>query len=166
MRKQAWRLALAAVLALTWPAAMEATDTGAVQSTEEKQTSQPSESAASPTPSVAKPTSPAPSMDVLGRMLGYTVLVACLAFLSYYFLKHGLPLYRARNNEEKKLHVLEMKSLGNRQFLLVIGYDDQRLLLGVTPGKIDYLCPLDAPHSVGADFSTMLAKTTKLEGQA
>ena len=165
MRKRAWRLALAAVLALTWPAAMEATDTSAVQSTEEKQTAQPNESVVSPMPSAAKSVSPAPSMDDLGRMLGYTVLVACLAFLSYYFIKHGLPLYRARNNEEKKLHVLELKSLGNRQFLLVVGYEDQRLLLGVTPGKIDYLCPLDSPHSTGADFSAMLAKTTKLEGQ-
>jgi flagellar biogenesis protein FliO len=144
---------------------MEATDTSAVQSTEEKQTAQPNESVVSPMPSAAKSVSPAPSMDDLGRMLGYTVLVACLAFLSYYFIKHGLPLYRARNNEEKKLHVLEMKSLGNRQFLLVVGYEDQRLLLGVTPGKIDYLCPLDSPHSTGADFSSMLAKTTKLEGQ-
>jgi flagellar biogenesis protein FliO len=166
MRKLAWRLALAAVLALTWSAELEAADTGAVLSTEDKQTAQPIESAVIPAPSVAKPTSPAPSMDDLGRVLGYTVLVACLAFLSYYFIKHGLPIYRARNSEEKKLHVLEMKSLGNRQFLLVVGYEDQRLLLGVTPGKIDYLCPLDVPHSVSPDFDAILAKATKQEGQA
>ena len=53
-----------------------------------------------------------------------------------------------------------MKSLGNRQFLLVVGYEDQRLLLGVTPGKIDYLCPLDSPQALNPDFSAMLAKTT------
>jgi flagellar biogenesis protein FliO len=56
-----------------------------------------------------------------------------------------------------------MKSLGNRQFLLVVGYEDQRLLLGVTPGKIDYLCPLDSAQSMTSDFSAMLSKTTQQE---
>jgi flagellar biogenesis protein FliO len=157
MRKQACRLAFAAILALTWPAVMEAAEMSAVQATEEQVTAQP---AASATPASSTSSPPAPSLDDLGRMLGYVVLVGCLVFFSYYFLKHGLPLYRARNSGEKKLHVLEMKSLGNRQFLLVVGYEDQRLLLGVTPGKIDYLCPLDSAQALNPDFSAMLAKTT------
>ena len=165
MRKRAWTLALTAVLALTWSAVMEAADTGAVQSTEEQKVAQPTGSV-SPSLAAVKSTPPAPSMDDLGRMLGYMVLLGCLVFFSYYFFKHGLPLYRTRNGSEKKLHILEMKSLGNRQFLLVVGYEDQRLLLGVTPGKIDYLCPLEAPHSLGPDFAAMLANTTKKEGQA
>ena len=151
MRKRAWRLAVAAILSLTWPSMLEAAEMSAVQPT----------ASATPTSSVTSP--PAPSMDDLGRMLGYMVLVGCLAFFSYYFLKHGLPLYRNRNSGEKKLTVLEMKSLGNRQFLLVVGYEDQRLLLGVTPGKIDYLCPLDSAQSMPPDFSAMLAKTNKQE---
>jgi flagellar biogenesis protein FliO len=160
MRKRAWRLAFVAILALTWPAGIKAAEMSAVQATEEKGTAQPATSA---TPTAAVMTPPAPSMDDLGRMLGYMVLVGCLAFFSYYFLKHGLPLYRNRNSGEKKLTVLEMKSLGNRQFLLVVGYEDQRLLLGVTPGKIDYLCPLDSAQSMPPDFSAMLAKTNKQE---
>jgi len=160
MSKQACRLAFAAILALTWPAVLEAAEMSAVQATEEQVTAQP---AASATPASSTSSPPAPSMDDLGRMLGYMVLVGCLAFFSYYFLKHGLPLYRARNSGEKKLHVLEMKSLGNRQFLLVVGYEDQRLLLGVTPGKIDYLCPLDSAQSMTSDFSAMLSKTTHQE---
>ena len=165
MRKRAWTLALAAVLALTWSAVTEAADTGAVQSTEEQKITQPM-GAVSPSPAAVKSTPPAPGMDDLGRMLGYVVLLGCLVFLSYYFFKHGLPLHRARNGSEKKLHVLEMKSLGGRQFLLVVGYEDQRLLLGVTPGKIDYLCPLESPHSPSPDFAAMLANTTKKEEQA
>ena len=157
MRKQAWRLAFVAILALTWPAVIKAAEMSAVQATEEQVTAQPASSA---TPDSSATSPPAPSMDDLGRMLGYVVLVGCLVFFSYYFLKHGLPLYRARNSGEKKLHVLEMKSLGNRQFLLVVGYEDQRLLLGVTPGKIDYLCPLDSAQALNPDFSAMLAKTT------
>ncbi len=160
MRKQAWRLALAAILSLTWPAGIKAAEISAVQATEEKGTAQ---AATSDIPIASVTSPPAPSMDDLGRMLGYMVLVGCLAFFSYYFLKHGLPLYRNRNSGEKKLAVLEMKSLGNRQFLLVVGYEDQRLLLGVTPGKIDYLCPLDSAQSIPPDFSAMLAKTNTQE---
>ena len=160
MRKQAWRLALAAILSLTWPAMLEAAEKSAVQPTEEKGTAH-LNTTDIPTASVTSP--PAPSMDDLGRMLGYMVLVGCLAFFSYYFFKHGLPLYRNRNSGEKKLAVLEMKSLGNRQFLLVVGYEDQRLLLGVTPGKIDYLCPLDSAQCMPPDFSAMLAKTNTQE---
>ena len=43
---------------------------------------------------------------------------------------------------QRKLVVSESRSLGNRQFLVVVEYESERILVGVTPGKIDYLCPL------------------------
>jgi flagellar biogenesis protein FliO len=55
-----------------------------------------------------------------------------------------------------------MRPLGNRQFLLVVAYEETRILLGVTPGKIDYLCPLDATDSPPRDFSALL--TTEKSG--
>jgi flagellar protein FliO/FliZ len=38
----------------------------------------------------------------------------------------------------------ETKSLGSRQYLVVASYEGRKLLLGVCPGRIDLLTPLDA----------------------
>ena len=56
-----------------------------------------------------------------------------------------------------------MRSLGNRQFLLVVGYEEQRFLLGVTPGKIDYLCTLDSTGGTTRDFGALMEDVIKKE---
>jgi flagellar protein FliO/FliZ len=43
----------------------------------------------------------------------------------------------------RKLAIAETKSLGNRQFLVVATYEDRKFLLGVCPGRIDLLTPLE-----------------------
>jgi len=43
----------------------------------------------------------------------------------------------------RKLAIAETKSLGNRQYLVVASYEDKKYLLGVCPGRIDLLTPLD-----------------------
>lgn len=43
----------------------------------------------------------------------------------------------------RKLSVVETKPLGNRQHLVVADYDGRKFLLGVCPGRIDLLSPLD-----------------------
>ena len=43
----------------------------------------------------------------------------------------------------RKLAIVETKSLGNRQYLVVAGYEDKKFLLGVCPGRIDLLTPLE-----------------------
>lgn len=43
----------------------------------------------------------------------------------------------------RKLSVAESRSLGNRQYLVVADYDGRKFLLGVCPGRIDMLTPLD-----------------------
>jgi flagellar biogenesis protein FliO len=75
----------------------------------------------------------------------YFVLLVSIAGVGLYFLKNGLPLRGPRAGGVRKLEIREMRALGNRQFLLVVEYEEHRMLLGVTPGKIDYLCPLDGP---------------------
>lgn len=100
--------------------------------------------------------SSAPGTDEFGRLLGYVTLLAALAGGAIYLIKFGLPMHRNRSKEERKLQVLEMRPLGNRQFLLVVGYEDARMLLGVTPGKIDYLCPLDSPVGSAPDFNKLV----------
>lgn len=144
MRKHALRLAIGAALACLWPLATFATEPASGESS----------------PVVSTPTSlpkqPFGNQD-LGRVFGYIVLLTVLAGSGFYLFKNGFLFQKNTSGALKKLQVLEMKSLGNRQFLLVVGYEDQRMLLGVTPGKIDYLCPLDSVGTASKDFSAMLA---------
>jgi flagellar biogenesis protein FliO len=100
-------------------------------------------------------------MNEFGRLLGYITLLAALAGAAIYLIKFGIPLHRNRSKEERKLQVLEMRPLGNRQFLIVVAYDDTRILLGVTPGKIDYLCPLDSVSTHPADFAELVDQSEK-----
>lgn len=44
---------------------------------------------------------------------------------------------------ERKLTIAETRPLGNRQHLLVADYAGKKYLLGVCPGRIDLLTPLD-----------------------
>ena len=44
---------------------------------------------------------------------------------------------------EHRLSVTETRSLGNRQYLVVAAYGERKFLLGVCPGRIDMLAPLD-----------------------
>jgi flagellar biogenesis protein FliO len=115
------------------------------------------------TPVEKKSIAPAtPGMDEFGRLLGYVTLLAALAGGAIYLIKFGIPLHRNRSKEERKLQVLEMRPLGNRQFLIVVGYEDTRMLLGVTPGKIDYLCALDSISTSAVDFSQLVDQSEKI----
>ena len=45
---------------------------------------------------------------------------------------------------QRKLQIDETRPLGNRQYLVVADYDGKKFLLGVAPGQIRLLTPLDA----------------------
>lgn len=49
----------------------------------------------------------------------------------------------------RRLVIEETRSLGNRQYLVVAAYEKKKLLLGVTPGRIKLLCPLEADKETG-----------------
>ena len=62
----------------------------------------------------------------------------------------GWLLWRQRRSpaglagrEARKLAVAESRALGNRQYLVVADYDGKKFLIGVCPGRIDLLAPLD-----------------------
>lgn len=66
----------------------------------------------------------------------------------------GWMLWRQRRTpggiagrEGRKLTVAESRSLGNRQYLVVADYDGKKFLLGVCPGSIQMLAPLDEHES-------------------
>ena len=46
-----------------------------------------------------------------------------------------------------KLVINETKSLGSKQYLVVASYGSQKFLLGVCPGKINLLTPLNAEQA-------------------
>lgn len=53
----------------------------------------------------------------------------------------------------RKLQIDETRPLGNRQYLVVADYEGKKFLLGVTPGRIEMLTPLDtkAPQQPQAE---------------
>lgn len=53
--------------------------------------------------------------------------------------RRGVPIGR----DHRLLAVDETRSLGNRQYLVVASYENRKFLIGVCPGRIDLLSPLD-----------------------
>jgi flagellar protein FliO/FliZ len=64
-------------------------------------------------------------------------------------------LWRSRNQARpgsrpgRRLVIEETRSLGNRQYLIVAAYEEKKLLLGVTPGRIKLLCDLPTDEEAG-----------------
>jgi flagellar protein FliO/FliZ len=52
---------------------------------------------------------------------------------------------------QRKLQIEETRPLGGRQYLIVANYDGKKYLLGVTPGRINLLTPLDAESAGSGD---------------
>lgn len=80
------------------------------------------------------------------QLLGYVVALLILlgAGLVVLLKKGHIGGVRVSGKVAKKLQVEESRMIGQRQYLLVVGYDGKKMLLGVCPGRIDYLCPLDS----------------------
>lgn len=49
----------------------------------------------------------------------------------------------AAGGQVSRLNIVESRSLGSRQYLVVADYDGRKFLLGVCPGSIEMLTPLD-----------------------
>jgi flagellar protein FliO/FliZ len=94
------------------------------------------------------------------QLIVYFVVIVALAGGGFYFLKRGLPLRGSRGGANH-LQLLETKMLGNRQFLVVVKYEDSKMLLGVGPGQMQYLCALD---SADDDLEKLVRKTSETSG--
>ena len=93
--------------------------------------------AASPTPAAAPH-----SADGMLQLAVYFVLIAALLVSGIYFTRSGFNGLLRRGKGERKLVISEARTLGNRQFLVVAEYENRKMLLGVCPGRIDYLSTL------------------------
>jgi len=94
------------------------------------------------------PFAPPTTSGGLGQAAAYIVILALIAGGAWLLVKRG-SLPRPFTRSEGRLKVLESKMLGNRQFLMVVEYEDAKMLLGVCQGRIDYLTPL-AGHPLAA----------------
>lgn len=79
-------------------------------------------------------------------ILGYLIIVGGLCVAAWYLFKRGV-IRKPFSSSEGKLKVAESRMLGNRQYIMVVEYEDKKILLGVGPGKIDYLTSLDGYKS-------------------
>jgi flagellar biogenesis protein FliO len=105
---------------------------------------------ASATNQVASIRVEAPSLlSSLFRLTGALALVIAL-FLGGVWLLRNWQRVTVNRGRASRLSVLEVKSLGPRHALYVIGYDQQRFLLSSAPTGISMLASLPAAFEVAA----------------
>jgi flagellar biosynthetic protein FliO len=75
------------------------------------------------------------------RMLGSLALVIAVFFGAAWLFKNGIR-FRNLPASQRKLQVLEARSLGPRQAVYVVGYENQRLLIGSTAAGLALLTHL------------------------
>lgn len=84
----------------------------------------------------------------LFRVFGALALVLALFVAGAWLFRHGAGLSRGRARSAR-LRVLEMRPLGSRHALFVVGYDEQRMLVASSPAGITLLDRLPAEPSAG-----------------
>jgi flagellar biosynthetic protein FliO len=86
--------------------------------------------------------SPVPGAGVsVLRVMGALGVVFALFFAGVWLLRNWRRLHPGRSGPPK-LRVLEVRSLGQRHSLCVIAYEQQRLLVGVSPTGVNLLTQL------------------------
>ena len=108
---------------------------------------------------VAGPMVPVPAPSLLAslvRVTGALALVFAL-FLAAIWLFRNWQRLTLQKGKAPKLHVLEVRSLGPRHALYVVGYEQQRFLLSSAPTGVAMLTTLPAAESIVADAPTPLA---------
>ena len=105
-------------------------------------------------PTVLTPAnSPLPGVGFsLLRIFGALVLVLALFLAGVWLYKHWQRLTLSRGRAPK-LNLLEVKALGNRHALYVVGYEQQRLLIASSPAGVTLLTHLPE----GEASETMMA---------
>jgi flagellar biogenesis protein FliO len=117
-------------------------------------------------------TSLAPTPGVgaaLFRVMGALLLVLAI-FLGGVWLFRNWQRLSVQRGAAPKLNVLEVRSLGGRHAIYVVGYERERLLLASGPTGVSFLSqlppadndatPADAPKAAGT-FPQMLAEMMK-----
>lgn len=93
-------------------------------------------------------------------LLGYILTIVVLGAAGFTVLLRGgyFGVSWGAAKTVRKLRIEESRTVGSRQHLVVAEYEGRRVLLGISPARIDYLCALDGDgvgHGVG--FSEALS---------
>ncbi len=92
-------------------------------------------------------------IGLFSKVLMFLILLTGITFALVHFAKKGkinigaLKHYSAN----ERLIISETRMLGNRQYLMVVEYGAQKMLLSVTPGNVQHLCFLEAPFEDDVD---------------
>lgn len=84
------------------------------------------------------------------RVFGALVLVIAI-FLGGVWLFRNWQRFAIKKGGGAKLNLIEVKSLGQRQALYVVGYQDQRMLLASSPAGITLLSHLPAAEETAKE---------------
>jgi flagellar biogenesis protein FliO len=98
----------------------------------------------------------------LVRVFGALALVFALFLAAIWFFRNWQRLTLARGTAPR-LNVLEVKSLGPRHALYVVGYEEQRFLLSSAPGGVALLTSLPPATVDRAEISTVPPQPNFLE---
>lgn len=82
------------------------------------------------------------TIELVGRIVVYLLLLAAIGAVILHFFRQG-KFIKGLRRKGSALKVLETHMLGNKQFLVVVEYEENKVLLGVGPGMINKLCFLD-----------------------
>ena len=103
------------------------------------------------------------------RVLGALVLVLGIFFAGVWLVRNWQRL-AVRQGRAPKLNVLEIRSLGGRQAIYVVGYEQERFLLASSPAGVNFLTHLPSASNEAvsvpetkpqASFSQALAQMLK-----
>jgi flagellar biogenesis protein FliO len=101
------------------------------------------------------PSLPDVSFSVM-RIFGALMLVISLFLGGVWLLRNWQRVARP-GGQPAKLQILEMRSLGNRQSVFVLGYEQQRLLVAASPSGITLLDRLPAATLAEAEATIVPA---------
>ncbi len=97
-----------------------------------------------------------PALGGMLQIAVYCFLLVGLLAGGLFFYRNGFGALAARNKTARKLDISETRMLGNRQYLVVAEYEGRKMLIGVCPGRIEYLCNLGGGDEDGGRFSSLL----------
>ncbi len=104
---------------------------------------------------------PSPAFDTTGsliRVVGALGIVFAVFFGGLWLFRNWQRLL-VKRGAAPRLNVLEARSIGNRQSILVVGYGEQRLLIGAAPTGVTLLShlPSEEPAEPGAVSAAAVA---------
>ncbi len=85
----------------------------------------------------------------------FLFMLVVLAGIFIYLKRGGVNLKGL--GDQGGLKIKETKTLGNKQFLVVVEYESKKVLLGIGPGMMTHLCDLDSPTK-SDDFEGYLSE--------